>query len=168
VRNVHLLLAVLAVLALRRSALFWVPAAALKITPVLGLVYLAAEERWRALFVAALAGLVVLAVSVVAAPWAWQGFIDVVGARAGADGGSIVPIPFAVRFAVGLALTIVAGRLALRARRSGESARVGEALLIVALTIANPTLWVTALSLLVAIVPLWRTPATGEPRVIAG
>ena len=36
VRNVHLLLAVLAVLALRRSALFWVPAAALKITPILG------------------------------------------------------------------------------------------------------------------------------------
>ena len=168
VRNVHLLLGVLAVLALRKSALFWVPAAALKITPVLGLVYLAAEERWRALFLAAVAGLVVLAVSVVAAPWAWQGFIDVVGARAGADGGSIVPIPFVLRFAVGLALTVIAGRLALRARRSGKSARVGEALLIVALTIANPTLWVTAFSLLVAIVPLWRTPAVVAPKVIAG
>jgi hypothetical protein len=30
-------------------------------------------------------------------------------------------------------------------------------LLIVALTVANPTLWATALSMLVAIVPLWRT-----------
>jgi len=169
VRNVHLLLAVLAVLALRRSALFWVPAAALKITPILGLVYLAAEERWRAFVTVTLAGLSVLAVSVVAAPWAWQDFVNVVGPRAGMDEASIFPIPFAARFSAGLALTVIAGRLALRARRSGASARAGEALLIIALTIANPTLWVTALSLLVAIVPLWRTAeAEAEaPKVIA-
>jgi hypothetical protein len=167
VRNVHLALAVLAVLALRRSALFWVPAAALKITPVLGLVYLAAAERWRAFLAAAVAGAAVLGLSVVVAPWAWRDFIDVVGTRAGGDGGSIVPIPFAVRFGVGLALTLVAGRMALRASRAGTSARTAEALLIVALTIANPTLWVTALSLLVAIFPLWRTPSA-ESKVIAG
>ena len=167
VRNVHLLLAVLAVLALRRSTLFWIPAAALKITPVLGLVYLAAEERWRAFFLTAVAGVIVLGVSVVAAPWAWQGFIDVVGGRAGGDGGSILPIPFAVRFVAGAALTVVAGRLALRARRAGDSARAAEALLIVALTIANPTLWLTALSLLVAIVPLWRSAAPADTRTSA-
>jgi hypothetical protein len=163
VRNVHLLLAVLSVLALRRSSLFWIPAAALKITPVLGLVYLAAEQRWRALFVTAVAGLAVLGVSIVVAPWAWEGFRDVVAGRASTDGGSILPIPFAVRFAVGAALTGVAGRLALRARRARTSGRAAEALLITALTIANPTLWVTAFSLLVAIVPLWRTP--GESRM---
>jgi hypothetical protein len=167
VRNVHLALAVLAVLALRRSALFWVPAAALKITPVLGLVYLAAEERWRAFLSVALAGLFFLIVSLIAAPWAWQGFIDVVGAQALTAGGSVVPVPFAIRFGAGVALAAIAGRRALRARRAGESARGGEALLIVALTIANPTLWVTALSLLVAIVPLWRASAVGEPKTIA-
>jgi hypothetical protein len=167
VRNVHLLLAVLAVLALRRSALFWVPAAALKITPVLGLVYLAAAERWRTFLVVAVAGAAVLGLSVVAAPWAWHDFVDIVGTRAGTDGGSVLPIPFAVRFGAGLALTLVAGRMALRASRAGTSARTAEALLIVALTIANPTLWVTALSLLVAILPLWRTPSTAS-KVIAG
>ena len=31
------------------------------------------------------------------------------------------------------------------------------AILVVGLTIANPTLWMTAFSLLVTIVPLWRT-----------
>ena len=36
VRNVHLVIAVLAVLALRRSWAFWIPATAIKITPVLG------------------------------------------------------------------------------------------------------------------------------------
>ena len=35
-------------------------------------------------------------------------------------------------------------------------------LLIVALTVANPTLWATALSMLVAIVPLWRTADTAK------
>jgi hypothetical protein len=159
VRNVHLLIAVFAVLALRRSALFWIPAAALKMTPVLGLAYLAAAQRWREVIVAGLLGLAVLAVSFVAAPWLWQSFFDVVGLRAGADGGSVLPVPFALRFPVGAALAIVAGRLALRASRAGESQRGAEALLIVGLAAANPTLWVTALSLLVAIVPLWRTPA---------
>jgi hypothetical protein len=78
-----------------------------------------------------------------------------------------------VRFAVGAALALIAGRLALRASRASTSPRWAESLLIVGLTVANPTLWVTALSLLVAIVPLWRTPAMTQaemrvaPEVIA-
>jgi hypothetical protein len=101
-------------------------------------------------------------VSLVLAPGAWQQFVDVVGLRAGADGGSVFPIPFGVRFIVGATLVVVAGRLALRAARDGASPRWAEALLIVALTIANPTLWVTAMSLLVAIVPLWRSGPRGN------
>ena len=46
-RNVHLVLGVLVVLALRRSPFFWIPAAAIKITPVLGLVYLLARVNGR-------------------------------------------------------------------------------------------------------------------------
>ena len=149
----------MAVLALRRSSLFWIPAAALKITPVLGLAYLAAAQRWRDAVLAGVAGLAMLVLSVVVAPGAWQSFVDVVGLRAGADGGSVFPIPFAARFAVGAVLAVVAGRLALRASAASTSPRWAETLLIVGLTVANPTLWVTALSLLVAIVPLWRTPA---------
>ena len=164
VRNVHLVMAVLAVLALRRSWAFWIPAAAIKITPVLGIAYLAAAGRWRDAVKVAALGVAVLAVSVALAPGAWREFFEVVGTRAGADGGALVPIPFALRFGVGVALVVVAGRLALRASRDGRSALAGEALLIVALTVANPTLWATALSMLVAIVPLWRPArATSAP-----
>lgn len=167
VRNVHLVIAVLAVLALRRSWAFWVPATALKITPVLGIAFLAAAGRWREALKVGVLGLVVLAASVALAPDAWRLFLDVVGARAGTDGGSWLPIPFWVRFAAGAALAIVAGRLvagdssrtapgAEPATHSG-SRRLGESLLIVALVVANPTLWATALSMLIAIVPLWRS-----------
>jgi hypothetical protein len=157
VRNVHLLIAVLVVLALRRSWLFWIPAAAIKITPVLGCAYLAAAGRWRDAVKVAVVGLVVLGISVALGPGLWRDFIDVVGGRAGTDGGSWLPIPFPIRFAVGAGLAMLAGRMALRAQARGDRPRYGEALLIVALTVANPTLWATALSLLIAIVPLWRT-----------
>lgn len=159
VRNVHLLMAVLLVLALRRSWAFWVPAAALKMTPVLGCAYLVAAGRWRDALKVGVLGVAVLGVSVALGPEAWRDFMDVVGARAGTDGGSLLPIPFAVRLAAGAALAIVAGVLA---GRRGSS-RVAEGLLVVALTIANPTLWVTALSLLVAVVPLWRNPVEAAP-----
>src|SRR6185369_13767093 len=60
VRNVHLLIAVLAVLALRRHWAFWIPATALKITPVLGIGFLVAAGRWREAAKVALAGAAVL------------------------------------------------------------------------------------------------------------
>jgi glycosyl transferase family 87 len=157
VRNVHLLIAVLVVLALRRSWAFWVPAAALKITPVLGVVYLAAAGRWRDAVKVAALGSVVLGVSVALAPGAWREFLDVVGVRAGTDGGSLLPIPFAIRFVAGAILAVVAGLVASGRLWTGRVPQwAAEALLVVALTIANPTLWMTAFSLLVAIVPLWR------------
>jgi hypothetical protein len=167
VRNVHLVIAVLSVLALRRSWAFWVPAAAIKITPVLGIAYFAAAGRWRDAVKASVLGAAILAISVALGPQAWRQFLDVVGARAGTDGGSLFPIPFALRLAVGLALVIIAGRIAVRATSRAESPRVGEALLIVALVVANPTLWATAFSMLIAILPLWRVRAAGSAAVPA-
>ena len=156
-RNVHLVIAVLTVLALRRSWLFWVPATAIKVAPILGVVYLASARRWKeALPVAAVGGGVLL-LSVALAPTAWQDFIALVVPQAGTSEASLLPVPFPVRLAVGTALALVAGQLARQGRQ-----RAGESLLVVALVAANPTLWVTALSLLIAIVPLWRT---AKPQV---
>jgi hypothetical protein len=168
VRNVHLVIAVFAVLALRRSPLFWIPAAAIKITPALALVYLAASKQWRAFLMVGVGGLAVLLLSYVLAPGDWREFIDIVGDRAGTNGGAMVPIPFVVRFGFGVVLAVIAGRLALRAdpEHGRRNARFAEALLIVALTVANPTLWVTALSLLVAIVPLSRTVLEGISKPV--
>src|SRR6185369_4116298 len=109
VRNVHLVIAVLIVLALRRSWAFWIPAAAIKITPVLGCAYLVAAGQWRDALKVAVVGLIVLAISVAIGPAAWRAFLDVVGARAGTDGGSLVAIPFGVRFGAGAVLAVVAG-----------------------------------------------------------
>jgi hypothetical protein len=157
VRNVHLLIAVFIVLALRRSWVFWVPAAAIKITPVLGCVYLAAAGRWRDAIKVGILGVVVLGASVLLGVDAWRDFLNVVGTRAGTDGGSLVAIPFVVRFGAGLLLALVAGLVSARAARQGTSELPGEALLVIGLTLANPTLWATAFSLLIAIVPLWRS-----------
>ncbi len=166
VRNVHLVLAVLAVLALRRSALFWIPAAAIKLTPALGAVYLLTAGRWRELGLVVAGGLAVMAASLTASPDAWSQFLDVAGSRAGTDGGSLLPIPFLLRLAVGAGLAAVAGRI---------PGWRGEAILVVALTVANPTLWATAFSMLVALVPIVRSrrigadtatePTPGQPEV---
>jgi Glycosyltransferase family 87 len=155
-RNVHLILAVLIVLALRRSWIFWVPAAALKIAPVLGAVYLVAAGRIREALGVGIVGVLVLAVSAALAPDSWRGFLDVVGSRAGTDGGSLLPIPFLVRFGFGAIVAAAAGRI---------GGRRGEVLLVIGLTVANPTLWVQALSILVAIVPLLRMPRP-RPRQV--
>lgn len=183
-RNLHLVLAVLVVLSLRRSWLFWVPATALKISPVLGGVFLLAAGRVREAVLMGVVGAAVLAVSVVLAPGAWADFFAVVGGRAGSEGGALVAVPFWARFAVGAALAALGGWLArggapvtgaAASARAGAAlsapagepvspprgwareGRLGEVVLVIGLTVANPTLWATALSLLVAVVPLLRS-----------
>ena len=146
-RNVHLVLAVLIVLALRRSPMFWIPATAIKVTPVLGLVYLATAGRWRSAAVVAAVGVGVLAVSVVVSPAAWTDFVTIVLSQGTTSGSSLIPVPYPLRIGAAIGLAALAGRLGgLR----------GEVVLVVALVVGNPTLWATALSLLVAIVPLAR------------
>ncbi len=163
-RNVHLVLAVLVVLAIRRWPALFAIGAAIKIAPGLGIVYLAARGRWRDAAIASLAGLAILVVSVALAPGAWADFVDILRARGPGDASSFVPIPYIVRAAAGLILAIVAGRL---------EARIGEPMLVVAIVVALPTLWFTALSTLVAIVPLiWagssRPRMTPAPDGLAG
>ena len=156
-RNVHLVLALLIVLALRRHPVFWVPAAAIKITPVLGLLYLLSARRYRDALLVGVVGLAVLTVSVVFSPGAWGAFIQLVATEGASAGASLIPVPFPVRALVAAGLVVIAGRV---------PGRPGEVLLIVALVIGNPTLWMTAFSLLVAIVPLMSVPrsvATPDP-----
>jgi hypothetical protein len=79
-------------------------------------------------------------------------------------------VPFLARFAAGVGVATLAGWITFRCRAGrtihvgpwGLGERFGEVLLVVALTVAIPTLWATALSLLVAIVPLVRTRPRAE------
>ena len=158
-RNVHLPLAVLLVLAIRRWPVLFAVGAAIKIAPGIGIVYLAARGRWRDAAIATAAGLTILVVSAALAPDAWRQFVDIVTARGPGEAAGFLPVPYWSRAIVALALAIVAGRL---------RPRIGEPLLVVAVTFALPTLWFTALSLLVAAVPLiLRPPPTDTARVAA-
>jgi hypothetical protein len=147
VRNVHLLIALLVVLGLRRSWAFWIPAAAMKLAPALGVVYLLANGRRREAGLVVLVGGAVAAGSYLISPEAWADWAGIAGGRASSDVGSWVPIAYPIRLAAGAVLAGVAGR------RGGRS---GEAWLVVAITLASPTLWANALSQLLAVVPLLR------------
>ncbi len=155
VRNIHLLIALLTVLALRRSWVFWIPAAAMKIAPVVGPIYLLAAGRRREAALAALVGAVVLGVSVALSPEAWLDFAAVASDRAAADTGGLLGLPYTVRLTAGVLMAVVAGR------RGGRAGEVG---VVVAILFANPTLWANSLSLLVALVPLLRTD---PPRALS-
>ena len=153
-RNVHLLIAALAVLAIRRTPVAWIAAAAIKVTPVIGVVYLAASRRYRDALVVGLVGLAIFGGSVLISPAAWRQFLDVALARGGSSEASLVPVPFPARLAVAMALALVGGLV---------GGRRGETLVVLGLVIGNPTLYTTSLSLLAALVPVWHRPPAPVP-----
>ena len=158
-RNVHLIIAVLLVLGLRRWAGWFSVAAAIKLAPVLGIGYVALRGRWRDALVATGFGAILLACSIALGPDLWRHFIDVLVARGPADASAFVPVPYVARLILGVVLMVVAARL---------EPRYGEPLLVVAVTVALPTLWFTALSTLAAVVPLVRDPAPATGATTPG
>ena len=154
-RNVHLIIAVLLVLGLRRWGGWFAVGAAIKLAPVLGIPYLALRGRSHEAVVATAVGAGLLLGSLVLAPDAWRQFVDVMRMRGPSDGSAMFPVPYVARLVAGVALMIVAARL---------EPRIGEPLLVVAVTVALPTLWFTALATLAAVVPLVReSSAIGAP-----
>lgn len=147
-RNVHLFMAVLVVLGLRRSSGWLAAGAAIKASPGLGLVWLAIRGRWRDAAVMAGVGLALLVASVVIAPDQWRDWLAYLGAQDPFAQSAFFGIPFPIRAAAALALTVVAARL---------PGWRGELLFIAATTLALPSLWFTGLSLLAAAVPLYRS-----------
>ena len=158
--NVHLLLAALVVLGLRRWPWAFAIGAAVKLAPGLGILYLLLRRRWTDAGVAIGVGLLILIVSVALDPGAWSGFVTTVQSRGPGDVSGLLPIPYVVRVVAAVAVTVVAGFV---------RPRIGEPLLVVAITIALPTLWLDAFALLVAIIPLVVTgprtvPSEGPDR----
>jgi hypothetical protein len=144
-RNVHLFLAVLVVLGLRRASGWFAVGGAMKVSPVLGVPYLAMRGRWRDAAIATGIGLAMLVASVLISPDAWRAYLDFVLSTDPLQQSSFVAVPLPIRGAAGILLALVAGRM---------PRRLGDLLLVVAVTLALPSLWFTGLSLLVAVVPL--------------
>ena len=148
-RNVHLIIAVVLVLGLRRWGGWFSVGAAIKFAPVLGIPYLALRGRLHDAVVATVFGAVLLLASVLLGPEAWRQFLDTLLARGPGDASAFLPVPYGARLVLGVILMVIAARI---------EPRLGEPLLVVAVTVALPTLWFTALATLAAIVPLRRTP----------
>jgi hypothetical protein len=143
--NVHLVLALLVVLALRRWSWLFAVGAAIKLAPGLGILYLVLRRRWTDALVAITVGLVVLVISVALDPGAWSGFIATIQARGPGDISGLLPAPYDIRLVAAVLMTVIA---------SLARPRIGEPLLVVAITLALPTLWLDAFSVLIAIVPI--------------
>ena len=149
-RNVHLFLAVLAVLGLRRWSGWLAIGAAIKVSPGLGIPYLALRGEWRRAGIATAVGLVALVISVLLTPSAWAAYLDFVRNTDPFQQSAFVAVSLPVRLVLALAMVGIASRL---------RAPWSELVLVGAMTVALPSLWFTGLSLLVAAVPLWRTAA---------
>ena len=92
--NVHLVLAALVVLGLRRWPWAFAIGAAIKLAPGLGILYLAAPSALARRGDRGSVGLVILAVSVALGPTAWSGFIATVQARGPGDISGLLPVPY--------------------------------------------------------------------------
>lgn len=152
VENVEILMAVAVVYGLARWPWAFLVGGLVKVSPGLGLVYLALQRRWRDVVVSAVLGAAIVAVSYVLAPDLWRDWLQAITGRSDVIGNSIVPLPYSVRAIAGFVLTLVAGRI---------GRRNGELLLVVAVTIANPGLSLQGFAVLAAAVPVWRAGPDG-------
>lgn len=153
--NVHVFMALGIVLGLRRWPWLFAIGAIVKVSPGLGIVYLAIQRRWRDAFIACLVGAVIVGVSFALDPSMWNAWLDSVLDRAGTTGNSLVPVPYFIRAAAGLVLTVLGGFL-------GQ--RRGELLLVAGITVANPNLALNGFAVLVAAVPIWLAGPRGIAR----
>lgn len=143
VRNIHLPLAVMTVLGLRRHGWLLGLGAAIKLAPAVGIVYLAARGRWRQAVAGLAAGALVGIISLALAPGLWQTWFSTMLANGGAEGEpGLLPIPYWLRLAAAVLLALVAARL---------PERWGPSVAALAVVVALPTWWAAAFSSLLAV-----------------
>ncbi len=144
-RNIHLPLALLTYFGLRRWPVLLGVGALVKLSPGLGIVYLAAKGRLRDAAIGFAAAAIIAGVSFLLNPGLWTEFVELTLGRGPLDVSGVLPIPYAVRLAIGAVLVVLAARL----RRPWD-----DVLAVVGMTVALPTLWVTGLSFLTAALPI--------------
>lgn len=145
--NVHLLMAVALVLGFRWPAA-WAFVLLTKITPGIGLLWFAVRREWRSLAIALGATLGITLAGVLVAPHAWNDWYQSLRVTGPALGSNQLAIPLPVRL-------LVAGLLVTWGARTDRRWTV-----IVAATLALPTLWYHGLAMLMGIVALHN----GQPE----
>jgi hypothetical protein len=144
--NIHLLIAAAIVLAVRYPGAWAFPLLT-KVTPGVGLLWLAGARRWRELVVALGVTAAISAVSFALGPNLWSDWFATLSANAQRtipDYAAIIPGSVLLRTAIAGALALAGGALGWRF------------LMPVAATLALPVPWSSGLSVLVAVIALWR------------
>lgn len=152
IENVDVFMAWAIVLGLRRWPWLFAIGTLVKVSPGLGIVYLAMRRRWRDVAVSITVGLVITGVSFALAPDLWREWLGAINGRSDIIGNSLIPVPYSVRAVAGL---ILAGTGGLIGRRRGEL------LLVAGMTIANPGLALNGFAVLAAAVPIWLAGPDG-------
>jgi Glycosyltransferase family 87 len=151
--NINLLLALAITFGFRWPGL-WSVVLLTKITPGVGLVWFAVRREWRSLGIALGVTLGIVVLSVWVSPGLWATWLGALTSAAPPDRvADVVPLP--VRVALG-AVVVGAGGLTDRP----WTVPLGAA-------IAMPVLWPVALAVLVAVIPLSRSPSPrGRRRAV--
>ena len=141
--NIHLLLAAAIVIGFRYPAA-WAWVLLTKVTPGVGLLWFAFLRQWATLLRATAWTAALGAVSFVVASDLWIRWFEMLAANTDSTRPSLLSIPVLPRILAAAAL------LALGAWRGRP------AIVPVAAMIALPAVWVNSLSMLTAVIPLWR------------
>jgi hypothetical protein len=141
--NIHLLLAVMVVVALRHPAV-WSFGLLTKVTPGVGLLWFAARREWRRLLIGVVATAGIVGLSAIIVPDAWVGWISMLSAASGATQALNV-WPATLRVALAAVLVTLAAW------------RDRPAALPVIVCFAMPALWAGALVMLLAVPRMLRT-----------
>jgi Glycosyltransferase family 87 len=137
--NISTFVALLAVLAIQRSAAWWAPVLLTKVTPAVGVVWHLVRREWRELAITVGATAAIIAIGAVASPDLWQSWIDTLLATDRT-------------YELGHPLGPVWVRLALGSVIVASGAWTGRAWLVpIAMLIAVPGLWAFNLALLAAV-----------------
>lgn len=141
--NIHLLLAAAIVLGFRWPVT-WSFVLLTKVTPGVGLLWFVVRREWRSLAIALGSTLLVAGVGVVLAPHAWDEWLRSLQDTAPSIGPNLLAVPLALRLVAAVAI-VVAGALTNR-----------RWTVVVASTLALPTLWSHGFALLVGVLALRR------------
>ena len=158
--NIHLLLGAATVIGFRYAQAQALPLLT-KVTPGVGVLWFAGAAKWRALITAIGWTMGISIVSFAIAPDAWADWLRLLGASTGVSSAeaSVIPGPVWLRTLLAAALVVVGGW------------RGWRWTVPVAVTMALPVVWSSGLSVLVALVPLyrhrfgaWRDQVVGQLR----
>jgi hypothetical protein len=149
--NIHLLIAAALVIGFRQTASYAFPLLT-KVTPGVGVLWFAAAGRFRQFATALIVTGTIVIVSFLIAPQQWMDWIKLLAASAGVSVPAdiaVIPGPLWLRTTVAAVLVLFGGRAGWR-----WTVAVGAAL-------ALPVTWSSGMSVLVALIPMYRDRVTG-------